>query len=183
MNRIYNTFRKIAREALLKWRNESRYVLERKIFPKLKGKKVLLVGCAHYTKDYPKKLAYNDLWTIDIDPKMAEFGAKRHIIGNVVEINKYFSKNFFDVIFLTGVLGYGLNEVKDAEESMKNLYMVLKAKGRLVIQWSDIPGKNQINPQKLKNFKLFYQKEMFGYPSNYRTKNNKVWEFLIKNEI
>ncbi|GAG24403.1 unnamed protein product, partial [marine sediment metagenome] len=78
------------RNVSLKWLNYSRYIVEKKIFPSIKNKKVLLVGCNHNVRDYPKKLRKNDVYSIDINPEMAEFGAEKHIVGNVAEINKYF---------------------------------------------------------------------------------------------
>lgn len=172
--------RKIAREILLKLRNPSRYILERKIFPKIKNKRTLLVGVAYYTADYPKRLKENHLWTIDINPEAAEFGAKKHIIGNVVYIDKYFPENFFDVIILFGVFGYGLDKIEEAEKTMRNCARVLKKKGQLIIQWTNIQGHNQINPRKLKNFDLYTPRTLYGFKSGHRTTNKAVFEFLIK---
>lgn len=181
MNRIEKRLRKIARETLLKWREEGRYISERKIFPRIVGKKVLLVGVAHYTADYPKRLGKNEVWSIDIDPEVSKFGAKRHITGSISEANKFYSENFFDVVLLLGVFGYGLNDNNEAEKAMKACHSILKKNGALVIQWSDILGKNPINPKNLKNFQLFEEKSMFGYSSPYITKDKKrVWNFLLK---
>ena len=172
--------RKIAREILLKYRNKFRYCLERKIFPRIKNQKVLIVGCAPYTSDYHKRLKENDVWTIDINPKMSKFGAEKHIIGDVTNIDKYFPKDFFDIILMVGIFGFGLNIKKQAEKAMKSLYKILK-KGRvLIIGWANTQEHNQINPRKLKNFKLFIPENMFGFPAHYETKNNKILEFLRK---
>ena len=170
------------RELLLKWRCESRYVLERKIFPKIKKKRVLLVGVAHYTEDYPWRLRKNDLHSIDIDPAVAEYGSKKHLIGNIVKANKYFPEDFFDIIIFFGVFGYGLDKQKDAEGAMKSCNKILKPGGLLIIGWGNIPGHNQINPRKLKNFNLFNTISLFKIPSSYKTRNKGVFEFLIKKE-
>ena len=67
-----NRCRKIIRELVLKWRNPSRYIIERKIFPKIKNKRVLLVGVADYIEDYPQRLKENDLWSRkDLNPWLA----------------------------------------------------------------------------------------------------------------
>ena len=181
INQIYfiKILRRVARELLLKHRNEGRYIIERKIFPRIKGKKVLLVGCAPYTENYPKRLAKNELYSIDIDEKMREYGAKNHIIGNVVEINKYFKKQFFDVILFFGVFGYGLNKEEEAEETLKNFHFILKDNGLLFIMWQDSPEHNQINPRKLKNFNLFTKIKFADYGSGYKTKKNQIFEFLM----
>lgn len=180
---MIKTLRKIAREALLKWRIEDRYLIERKIFPKIRNKRILLVGCADYTKDYPKRLKDNKenyIWTIDIDPKVQNFGSNKHIIGNISKIRSFFPKEFFDLIFLVGVFGYGLNKKKEAEKALDDCSKIIKKEGLLVIGWSDIPNHNQTNPKKLKNFKKFKEVQAFGIPSGYRTNKNKILYFLIK---
>lgn len=183
MNKIEKILRKIARELTLKWRIPARYIMERKIFLKINGKKVLLVGAAHYTANYPKLLgegSRNELWTIDIDPRMREFGGKKHIIDNITNIDKYFKKEFFDIILLFGILGYGLNTKKEAEKAMKSCYKVLKKNGELIITWSDFEPKNKVMPEKLKNFKLFKRKSLYGYSSQYHAGKKGIFEFLIK---
>jgi SAM-dependent methyltransferase len=179
MNPLEKTLRKIARELLLPLRSESRHILERKIFPKIKNKKVLLVGCAPYTREYPKKLKNNDLWTIDINSDMKIFGAKQHIVGNVADINDYFQKNSFDIIIFFGVFGYGLNEINEAEKTMLNFHKVLKKTGLLILLWTNRKGCNPIKPRLLKNFNLYKPITFLGYPSGYQTKNKGVYEFLI----
>ena len=178
MKKIIKT---VLRGLLLRQREEGRYILERKIFPKLKNKKVLFAGVAHYTADYPKKLKSSNLWTIDIDPSVEKYGARNHVIGDVAEANKFFPESFFDVIILSGIFGYGVNDSKAAEKVMKNCWTILKKNGKLVIQWSDRPNHDQVNPRKLKNFGLFIPVSFGKYNSPYRTKkNNRVFEFLVK---
>lgn len=172
--------RRLVRYLLLEQIAEERYILERKIFPKIKNKKILWVGCAHYTVPYLKKLKGNDVWTIDIDPKMAKFGGEKHIIDTIVNADKYFKKNFLDIIFMTGVFGYGLNTKKEADSAMKTCYDILNKKGILVIWWKDVEGHNQINPKKLSNFKLFKLLKIAKYPSGYKTKKEVILEFLRK---
>jgi len=168
------------RNIILKWENYSRYIVEKKIFPLIKNKKVLLVGCAHYVEDYPKKLRKNDVYSIDIDPEMAKFGAKKHIIGDVAEIDEYFPKNFLDMIFLGGVFGYGLNDPKKAEKTLKNCHKILKKRGVLIIWWKDVPERNQVVPERLKNYKLFTLISLAGIKSGYRSKEEVIFDFLMK---
>lgn len=174
--------RKILRDLTLRWRIEERYILEKKIFPKLKNRKILWVGCAKYTKTYPKILEKNNnlVWTIDIDSKMAQFGGKNHIVDTIANAYKYFKKNSLDIIFLTGVFGYGLNKKQEAELTMKTCHDILKRRGLLIVWWGDRPGRNMINPSKLKNSKLFEQISLRKYPFSYRTKKNVVLEFYKK---
>lgn len=173
---------KPVRGIVLKWKNYPRYIIEKKIFPSIKNKKVLLVGCAHYVNHYPNLLSKggNDVYSIDIDPKMAEFGAKKHIIGNVVEIDKHFREGFLDVIFLLGVFGYGLDDTKNAERTMKGCYKVLKDRGMLIITGIDNSDNNRVIPKNLKNYKLFTPISLAGIKNGYMFKRT-VFNFLLKN--
>lgn len=173
------TLRKLARELFLRWRNPSRYIIERKILPRIKNKKVLLVGCADYCSHYPKKLRKNNLWTMDIDPEVKKYGSKNHLVGDISKPNKQLAKDF-DIILFLGIFGFGLNNKKDAEKAIKNLYHLLKPKGLLIIQWVNLPNHNQVIPQELKNFKLFKPIKAFGYPSNYKSRGQRIFEFLLK---
>lgn len=173
--------RKIAREIALKWRNPSRYFLERKIFPRIQSKKVLYVGVAEYTQSYPKILEKNNnsVWTIDIDLKVAKYGSKNHAIGSIVDAKNYYENNFFDVIFLIGIFGYGLDKKKEAEIAIKNIYNILKQGGIFIIQWTDLKGKNPINPRELKNIKLFKSIRFCNYSSRCKI-NSAIYEFFKK---
>jgi len=175
-------WRKVIRSLVLKWENQGRYIVEKKIFPSIKNKKVLLVGVEDYVSDYPKKASknQNDVYSIDIDPEMAEFGARKHIIGDIAEIDKHFAENFLDIIFLGGVFGYGLNDPKKAEKALKNCYKVLKKRGVLIIWWKNVPGRNQVVPKRLKNYKLFTLISLAGIKSGYKAKEDVIFEFLMK---
>jgi hypothetical protein len=172
--------RKIVREIFLRRRNPCRYIIERKILPKIRNQKVLFVGVANYTSDYPKRLKTNDLWTIDTDPSVAKYGARKHITDRLSNIGKHLPASSLDVILMFGIFGYGLNTKIEAEKTMEACSKVLKPGGIMVIQWSDKLGKNPIDPSKLRGFKYFKRKEMFGFPGTLRTKGKRVWEFLVK---
>ena len=45
------------------------------------------------------------------------FGAKRHIIGYLRQIGEYFEENSLDAIICNGVLGFGLNDPQEIENS------------------------------------------------------------------
>jgi SAM-dependent methyltransferase len=180
MNRIEKYARIFLRELLLKWRNPGRYIIERKIFPNIKNKKVLLVGCAKYTYFYPDRLKDNELWSIDFDKEVAQYGAKRHIIGDVSQVDKYYEKDFFDVILFFGIFGFGLNDAKNGERAMENCYKILKKGGKMIIMWNDAEKYNPVVPEKLKGFSKFKRENFLNYKSGHRTSNNEVFEFLVK---
>lgn len=173
-------WRKILRPIFLKWDSPCRYLVEKKIFPKIKNKRVLLVGCAEYAEHYPCLLEKNNrVYSIDIDPEAAKYGAKHHIVGDVCRINKYFKENTFDIILFGGIFGYGLNNVKDAEIAMKNCHYVLKRGGLMIIWWANTPKHNQIIPKKLNNFKLFRETSFAGVSSGLEVKKVR-FEILTK---
>jgi hypothetical protein len=183
MNLFEKLIRKTARELTLKWRHPDRYILERKIFPKLVNKKILLVGVAQYTSDYPKRLGEgkdNEIWTIDIDPKVREFGAKNHIVDSISNADKHLEEEFFDIILMLGVFGYGLNHKKDGEKALKSCYNLLKKGGVVIITLTDLAPKNNLRPEKLNKFKMFKEASFQNYPKRYQTKDKKIFYFLSK---
>lgn len=88
---------------------EDREVLERTVFPYLlihkNPRRVLDIGRESYEKFYNLFFIGRELWTIDKNPHREKFGAKNHIIGNVVNLKKYFEKDYFDLIVMNGVFG------------------------------------------------------------------------------
>ena len=173
-------WRRIVREVVLKYENPGRYIIEKKFFPRIKDKKVLLVGCEHYTEHYPRKLRKNMLWSIDINPDVAKYGAKEHVVGDISYATRYYPKKNFDFVFLGGIFGYGVNDKKTAERTMKECYEILKKNGKLIIWWSDMPKHNQVIPQELKNYRLFKESSFAGIKSGHRTKQRSQFEILVK---
>ena len=93
---------------------EDRDILERIIFPYILShsnpKTILDIGREGYEKFYNKFFAGRELWTLDIDPKQKEFGAKHHITDDVSNLKKHFKNNYFDFILMNGVFGWGLDK-------------------------------------------------------------------------
>src|SRR3989339_137450 len=91
-------------------KNDDRYILEEIIFPFIltnyNPQKILDIGREDYEIFYNEFFKNRELWTIDIDPKRREFGAKNHITDNVVNLEKYFKNNTFDFILFNGVYGW-----------------------------------------------------------------------------
>jgi hypothetical protein len=72
----------------------------------LNPNKVLFVGTKSYTRNYVKYFnkKYCDYCTIDIDIEVALFGSKnKHVVGNILDAERYYKHNFFDIIILNGV--------------------------------------------------------------------------------
>jgi SAM-dependent methyltransferase len=131
---------------------EDRNVLEEIIFPHaltyIDPKTILDIGREDYQAFYNAFFENRELWTLDYDPKHAEFGAEggRHITDNVLNIKKYFNDNYFDLIIINGVLGWGLDKKKEVEKTFADISAILKPGGLLVIGWNDFEDKKVIKP-------------------------------------
>jgi SAM-dependent methyltransferase len=175
------SIRKAARRLVLKWRNPSRHFLEQKIFPKIKNKKILYVGCDNYTVDYPKRLKKNNLWTLDIRPSVKKYGAKNHVVGDIRKVDNFFEKDFFDIVFFVGIFGYGINNNASAEKAIRAMSKTLKKNGLLIIQWTNRRGKNLVNTENLKEKNKFNEGPLFKTPTKTQIGDRGyIWEFWRK---
>src|SRR3989339_1145202 len=164
-------------------KNDDRYILEEIIFPFIltnyNPQKILDIGREDYEIFYNEFFKNRELWTIDIDPKRREFGAKNHITDNVVNLEKYFKNNTFDFILFNGVYGWGLNKEKDVQDAFNAIFNILKKGGILVFGWNDeVVPFSKING--LLKLEPFYLKPLRGTSF---TCNNGAhhYNFFIKN--
>ncbi len=130
---------------------EDRRVLEEEILPFFAKRdacrRILFVGCDWYTTGYEKDFAGREFWTIEIDPDRAKYGAERHVTGSVVNLGEHFPEGHFDLLVLNGVLGWGLNDVAEAERALAACARSLAPSGVLLIGWNDVPEKKLIEPR------------------------------------
>ena len=121
--------------------SDDRVILEETILPYLGGIKnfqtVLFVGCAAYTQWYEKFFTGKNYWTIDRKKVKRKYGSRNHITDSIVNLERYFSKNYFDCIIMNGVIGYGLNNASDIERALDACFHTLDTQGILVIGWND----------------------------------------------
>lgn len=138
---------------------DDRRVLEEIIIPyileNLNPKTILDIGREEDQKFYNKFYKGRELWTLDIDPKRKEFGAKNHITDSVANLNKHFKQDKFDLIIMNGVFGWGLNEEKEIEDAFKAIYDSLKKGGIFVFGWNNLKGTTPIPIGKIKSLKQF----------------------------
>jgi SAM-dependent methyltransferase len=74
---------------------------------------------------------------MDFDPKRKKWGAKNHLTGDAADVGELFAKDYFDVVFMNGVFGWGLNEPKQIEKSFAGIYKILKPGGFFVLGYND----------------------------------------------
>ena len=176
--RLRRLLGKVRREVMLRHQWEERYILERKLFPLARNKLVLLVGCQDYTRDYPKRLGNQGVWTIDTDEAVSIYGATNHIVGSVVDVGRFFRGDSLDFIFMGGVIGFGLNSAIEIDTALTGSHGVLRPGGLLMIWWH--PRDGQVDPRQLPGFALFSPVVVGGYPSGYTTRQRIVLAFLEK---
>jgi hypothetical protein len=137
---------------------EDRRILEGKILPWLAGqetcRRVLFVGCDWYTRHYERLFESREYWTIEKDPARRKWGGERHVSDSVTNLRAHFGPGSLDAIVMNGVLGWGLNEVDEAEEGLGACATCLDAGGYLVIGWNDIPEKRVLAPSESRALRL-----------------------------
>lgn len=120
---------------------EDRNVLERKIFPwvltELEPQTILDIGREEYQKFYNHFFIDRELWSMDFDPKCKKWGAKNHKVGDAADVGKMFEAKYFDVVFMNGVFGWGLNDQKKIEKCFAGIYKILKPGGFFVLGYND----------------------------------------------
>ncbi|MBS3168715.1 methyltransferase domain-containing protein [Candidatus Woesearchaeota archaeon] len=146
---------------------DDRDVLERTIFPYILAfhnpKKILDVGREPYQHFYNEFFKGRELWTLEKNPKRKKYGAKKHVIGDASKISEYFKEDYFDVVFMNGVFGWGLNKKEDIENSFNGVFKVLKNEGIFILGWNDLKDLTPIplnELESLKKFKKYYFKPL-----------------------
>jgi SAM-dependent methyltransferase len=104
-----------------------------------RGGTALLVGCRRYTARDPALLEGHGVaaWTLDIDPRVARWGATgRHIIAPIQHAALHFRAAMFDTVLLSGVFGFGVDDVPAQEAAIAACATVLRPGGLLVLGWN-----------------------------------------------
>jgi SAM-dependent methyltransferase len=116
----------------------SRLCLEHEILPWLAARfsRILFVGTASYTYHYERLFKPGQYTTIDLQPRVAVWGAHDHIVAPVQDINRHRPEGSFDCVVLNGVLGFGINAVDDMRVALKELHDALRPDGLLLVGWN-----------------------------------------------
>jgi hypothetical protein len=129
--------------------SHDRLILEEAILPHfardIAVQKVLFVGCSAYTQRYKEFFMTKEYWTIDPKYVKRKYGSERHIIDSITNIGRHVVKNYFDVVIMNGVIGFGLNRIADIEQAIDACYAVLARDGILLIGWNDTARRTPID--------------------------------------
>lgn len=122
---------------------DDRRVLETIILPNLRDdpdvKRILFVGCEWYTKPCETQFRAKDYWTLDIDPNKRRFGARRHIVDALRNLERHSPANYFDAIICNGVfMKTAIETREDAEASFQACWRCMRPGGWFVLSWNDI---------------------------------------------
>jgi len=140
-------------------RTPDRETLEQAILPVYARrddiKTVLFVGSDWYTRHYEKMFAGRTYWTIDPDPWKRRFGARRHIVAGLEQLDAHFAPGSLDLIVCNGVFGWGLDDRADCERAFQGCFDALRASGELVIGWNDRPDRRPLELSSLQSLARF----------------------------
>jgi SAM-dependent methyltransferase len=121
-----------------------RRVLEHEILAELardpEVERVLFVGVQWYTTRYASHFAGKTFATIDPEPKVAQFGGKPHVVGQIQDLAEHFPGVVYDAIVMSGVIGFGLNDPPEVDRALDACAKALRPGGWLVL------GVNELKP-------------------------------------
>jgi hypothetical protein len=122
--------------------SDDRTMLENQILPwyqiSAAHQEILFVGTEWFTHGYVRMFSHKSLSTLDIDPAKARFGADRHMVGSVSELDRHVAEGRLDLVLINGVLGWGLDTLDEAERAIAGCDRCLRPGGHLVIGWNDL---------------------------------------------
>jgi hypothetical protein len=140
-----------------------RMILEEIILPYLAAissyKRILFVGCSAYTQWYQEFFNDKEYWTIDPIDMKKQYGASRHVVDSITNVRNHIEKDFFDVIFMNGVIGFGLNQLSEIEHAVDACYEVLARQGILLVGWNDTRRRTPVDLRSIRalgKFREYY---------------------------
>lgn len=121
-----------------------RVYMEQQMLPAIIGLRpgrVLDVGLEDYTKHYADWYPNDcDYWTIDINPRVAQYGRpERHIVGDVRDVKSYFQPASIDVVLMNGPFGYGIDTEVEQAQTIEAVRSLLTPRGWMMIGWDVAP--------------------------------------------
>ena len=144
-----------------------RKVLHDVILPGLAAKSsvksLLDIGCEWYNLHHQRVFSKQEYTTIDIEDDRKSFGARQHVTGSVLELDKYFETDKFDLLIANGIIGHGVTKKTDVVEMAKQIAHVIKPGGYVLIGWNDRGnGLPEISPDQVIQEAGFIPSELPG---------------------
>jgi hypothetical protein len=139
--------------------SHDRLILEKIILPYLATigsyRKILFVGCSAYTQWYQEFFNNKEYWTIDPIRAKKKYAADRHVIDSITNVQRYIDRDYFDVILMNGVIGFGLNQLSEIERAVEACYEVLVRQGVLLIGWNDTRRRTPVDLRSVRSLSKF----------------------------
>lgn len=108
------------------------------VLPGLGFKRILFVGTAPYTWHYERIAcrAGAEWITCDVNPSAAVWGALRHTVARVQDVDTRFAPGYFDAVILNGVLAFGIAPGSEFDAAISAIWRMLRPEGLLLLGWS-----------------------------------------------
>lgn len=136
-----------------------RRLLEDRLLPALAAapaiRRTLFCGSAAYTQHYERIFKGGDFWTIDPDPRLRRYGARRHIVDRLQNLLRNDVDGAFDLIVCNGVIGWGLDAPRDVDDAMAACHLALGPGGYLLLGWNDVYPRNRERPKQVAALRRF----------------------------
>lgn len=164
-----------------------RLVLENLIFPFYQISRehhdILFVGCDWYTAGYARRFRLKRYATLDPSPSQARYGAQSHLVAPMCQLGAQHAANSLDVIVCNGIVGWGINDPRDAEASFTAAFDALRPGGHLIIGWNDVEKRR---PFRLQDIAALNKFERLAFPplgtDQHRVEHDMkhVFDFYVK---
>jgi len=123
------------------WELASRAYMENTIIPALAATDgiVLQVGTDRYTRHYSALFERYGcvLHTMDSEPEVALFGAPgHHLTADFLKLDEHVSPGAYSAVLLSGVFGYGIDDVISQDRALCVCSKILRPGGMLVLGWN-----------------------------------------------
>jgi len=119
----------------------SRKWLENDVLANLPGlgfRRIMFVGTAPYTWHYERIVcrAGGEWITCDVNPSAAVWGARRHAVARVQDIDTRFAPGYFDAVILNGLLAFGIAPGAEFDAAISAIWRMLRPEGLLLLGWN-----------------------------------------------
>jgi hypothetical protein len=100
--------------------------------------RVVFVGLAQYTHHYERPFAgrVTDYITIDPMPKARTWGARHHIVDDIVNLGTHLPPGSVDALIFVGIYGLYLKTEAQLATAFEAIHLALKPGGLMVFNWN-----------------------------------------------